>query len=139
AGPHVQRLADRVDGLLGTHGDHGHDRNVVTARRLLLDLQGLLHGVLVELREQPVHADAVNGVVRLELPVGSGVGNVFHTDNNVHGGVAGEGPSCALDVCGEVTSGSYASGTPADVGSVTGTAVPHAPDPEPSGAGPARS
>src|SRR3546814_736698 len=59
---------------------------------LLLDLESLLHGVLVEFGEETVDANAVNGVVRLEPPVGGGVGDVLHEDNNVHGGVAGEAP-----------------------------------------------
>ncbi len=92
-------LRTRVDALLGAHAERGH-RGVVAG--LLLQLEGLLHGVLVELRQQPVDADAVNGVVRLELPVGSGVGNVLHTDNNVHGD-GREGPSCALGCVREAT------------------------------------
>src|SRR6478609_5004738 len=88
-GPHLQRLAHRVDGLLRTDGQRG-DLGVLA--ELLLQLERLLHGVLVELREEPVDAHAVNGVVRLELPVGSGVGYVLHTDNNVHGGVAVTAP-----------------------------------------------
>ena len=52
---------------------------------LLLELERLLDGVLVELGEQPGDADAVHGVVGLEVPVGSRVGYVLHTDDNVHG------------------------------------------------------
>jgi len=108
-GSHLQGLADRVDGLGGPHAQGGHHGLLggVTRSPLLLDLQGLLDGVLVELREEPVDTGPVNGVVRLELPVGSGIGYVLNADNNVHG-VAGPGPSCALDVahscgCGEAT------------------------------------
>src|SRR6478609_4968509 len=88
-GTHLQRLADGVERLLRANAESGH-RGVVAG--LLLDLQRLLDAVLVELRQQTVDADAVHGVVRLELPVGSGVGDVLHTDDNVHGGVAGTAP-----------------------------------------------
>ena len=67
-GAHLQRLAHRVDGLLGADAQRG-DGDVV-AVALLLDLQRLLDGVLVELRQQPVDTDAVDGVVGLELAVG---------------------------------------------------------------------
>ena len=49
-GAHLQRLLDRVGGVLGTHGQRG-DRDLL-AVGLLLELQRLLDGVLVELGEQ---------------------------------------------------------------------------------------
>ena len=52
---------------------------------LLLDLQRLLDGVLVELGEQAVDADAVDGLVVLEVTVSGGVRHVLHTDSDVHG------------------------------------------------------
>ena len=95
-GTHLQRLAGGVDGLLGADAQRGHRVIGGLAPDLLLDLQGLLDGVLVQLGQQPVHADAVNGVVRLELPIGSRIRYVLHTDDNVHG-VWPRGPSCDVD------------------------------------------
>ena len=71
---------------------------------LLLELQRLLDGVLVELGEQAVDANAVHGVVRLEVPVGGGVGHVLHTDDNVHGWY---GPRRAPPVSRRVTERGY--------------------------------
>jgi hypothetical protein len=85
-GAHLQRLAHRVDSLLRAHGQRG-DRDLL-ALTLLTELQGLLDGVLVQLGQQTIDADAVDGEVVLEPAVGGGVRHVLHTDNNVHGGVA---------------------------------------------------
>ena len=91
-GTHLQRLLDRVGGLLGTDAQRGH-RDLL-AVGLLLELERLLDGVLVELGEQTGHADAVHGVVGLEVPVGGRVGHVLHTDDNVHVRFGpGRGPS----------------------------------------------
>ena len=81
-GTHLQGLLDGLGGVLGTDGQGGHLD--LLALGLLLELEGLLDGVLVELGEQTGHALAVHGVVGLEVPVGSGVGHVLHTDDNVH-------------------------------------------------------
>ena len=51
---------------------------------LLLDLQRLLDRVLVQLAEQSVDTDPVDGEIILEVPVGRRVGHVLHTDHNVH-------------------------------------------------------
>ena len=63
---------------------------------LLLDLEGLLDGVLVELGQQPVDADAVDGVVGLEL-----AGRRWRPGRTSHRRqcswcMARTGPSCAL-------------------------------------------
>jgi hypothetical protein len=81
-GAHLQGLADRVDGLLRIDAQRG-DRDLLVGA-LLAELQRLLDGVFVELGQQAVHADAIDGVVRLELPIASGVRHVLHTDDNVH-------------------------------------------------------
>ena len=59
--------------------------DVVGVLGLLLDLQRLLDGVLVELGQQPVDAHAVDGLVVLEVPVAGGVRHVLHTDSDLHG------------------------------------------------------
>ena len=88
-GAHLQALADRVDGLLRPDGQHGD----LGALVLLLELERLLDRVLVELRQQPVDTNPVNGVVILEVPVPGRVRNVIHTTDNVHGSLGPEGPS----------------------------------------------
>ena len=60
-------------GLSGLGADGQGDHVDLLVSTLLLQLESLLHGVLVELGEEPVDADAVNGVVRLEPPVGGHV------------------------------------------------------------------
>ena len=77
---------DSVDSLLRADGQRGDGDLLALA--LLTELQRLLDGVLVELGQQAVDTDTVDGVVVLELAVGRGVRHVLHTDNNVHGGVA---------------------------------------------------
>src|SRR5215213_8901745 len=83
-GTHLQRLADRIHGLLGAHAQRRH-LDVLGVLGLLLDLERLLDGVLVELGEQSVHAHTVDGLVVLEVPVTGGVRNVLHTDSDLHG------------------------------------------------------
>ena len=90
-----------VDGLLSELDEYAVEQSLqikekagddTTVTALCVGPEKALDAVLVELGQQAVDADAINGVVRLELPVGSGVGDVLHTDDNVHGGVAGTAP-----------------------------------------------
>ena len=85
---HLQRLAHGVHGLLGADR-HRRDGDVVGVLGLLLEPERLLDGVLVELRQQPVDADAVDGVVSLEVTVRRGVRHVLHAnDDRGHGAEA---------------------------------------------------
>ena len=92
-GTHLQRLAHRVDGLLGADAQRGH-LDVLALAGLLLDLQRLLDGVLVELGQQAVDADAVDGVVGLELRSAVASGTYF-TQTTMFMVVWPRGPSCA--------------------------------------------
>ena len=95
-GTHLQRLAHRVDRLLGADGQRGDGDLLALA--LLPELQRLLDGVLVELGQQAVDADAVDGVVVLELPVGRRVGTYF-TQTTMFMVVWPRGPSCGTRMC----------------------------------------
>ena len=75
-GTHLQRLAHGVHRLLGTDADRG-DLDVVGVLGLLLDPERLLDGVLVELGQQPVDTDPVDGLVVLEVPVAVASGTYF--------------------------------------------------------------
>ena len=92
--PICSALLHRVGGLLGADGERGH-LDVVT--RLLLDLQRLLDGVLVQLGEQPVDTDAVDRVVgpKWRSAVASGT---YFTQTTMFIACGRDGPSCALDV-----------------------------------------
>jgi hypothetical protein len=64
---------------------HGEDRDLAAGG--LLDLQGLLDGVLVDLVHDDVDRRAVEGLVTvLELALGPGVGHLLDQYDDVHVG-----------------------------------------------------
>ena len=77
---HLQRPLDRVGGVVRAQR-HGHDLDVVA---VLGELQGLLHGVLVELGQQPVGRGAVDRAVGGEAALPGGVGDVLDQHDDLH-------------------------------------------------------
>ena len=72
--PDLQGLLDRVTRL---GGPHGQDRHLLRMTGVF-ELQGLFDGILVELGEQPIHGNAIRGVVLgLERAVRLGVWHVL--------------------------------------------------------------
>jgi hypothetical protein len=79
-GAHRQGLADRFGRLLRAHGQHGD-----LAAVGLLDLQGLLDGVLIQLVDQAIHRLTIQrGVTLLQLAFGPRIGHLLDADDDVH-------------------------------------------------------